>query len=254
MKNIISKISILSILFVAASVTSCSDDDNASPAATLTVALTEVGHGGTPPHAHAGEDLHLEAEILASARIASVVLEIHSETDPSAPEITATYSDYNGLINATFHQHIDIPATQPAGTYHLHLTVTDEAGNTETAESELEILPAETGGEFSIVLAELGHGAIEAAHAHAGEEMHIEGTITSAHPIATISLEIRHESDVTAPEIEATFSNYAGQTAADFHEHIMIPATQPTGDYHVHITVTDEDGNSHTEEYHLEIE
>src|SRR5690606_7993206 len=121
--------------------------------------LTEVGHGGTPPHAHAGEDLHLEAEILAEAKIANVIIEIHSETDTTATEFTASYSDYNGLINATFHKHIDIPATQPAGLYHLHLTVTDTEGNTQTAESELEILATEENSEITIALTEIGHGA-----------------------------------------------------------------------------------------------
>lgn len=254
MKKYISKISALFAFVAVSLMTSCSDDDNALPAANLTVELTEVGHGGTPPHAHAGEDLHLEAEIVADAKIANVVLEIHSETDASIPEITASYSDYNGLRNATFHKHIDIPATQPAGIYHLHLTVTDEAGNTKTAESELKILAAETGDGIAINITELGHGTLDAAHAHAGEELHIDGTITSVHALTTITVEIHNEEDATAPEIEQVFNGYAGQTTAAFHEHIAIPATQPAGHYHVHITATDDEGNTKTEEYHLEIE
>lgn len=254
MKKYISKIALFTV-FASAVLTSCSDDDNnvAAPAQ-LDVTLTEVGHGGTPPHAHAGEDLHLEAEILAKAKIASVSVEIHSETDASAPEITATYADYNGLINATFHKHVDIPATQPAGIYHLHLTVTDLDGNTKTAESELEILAADNSGDITIALTEIGHGTIGNSHAHAGEDMHIEGTITSAHAIATVAIEIHSESDATAPEIEAVYTNYAGQTTANFHEHLDIPANQPAGHYHFHITVTDDEGHTHTEEYELEIE
>ncbi len=255
MKQYISKLATVFTVIAFSALTSCSnDDDNAAVAPALDVTLTEVGHGGTPPHAHAGEDLHLEAEILAEAKIANVTIEIHSETDTTAPEITASYSDYNGLINATFHKHIDIPATQPAGLYHLHLTVTDTEGNTQTAESELEILAAEENSEITIALTEIGHGSIGSSHAHAGEEMHIEGVITSVHAIATVAIEIHNESDASAPEITAEYSNYAGQTTADFHEHLLIPANQPAGHYHFHITVTDEEGHSHTEEYELDIE
>lgn len=255
MKKYISKLTILLSLVVIASLTSCSsDDDNGTISPNIDITLTEVGHGGTPAHAHAGEDLHLEAEITAKAKIASVAIEIHSEDNNEAPEITATYNDYNGLINATFHKHIDIPATQPAGMYHLHLTVTDMDGNTKTAEAEIEILPADSEGEISIALTEIGHGSIGSSHAHAGEEMHIEGIITSVHAIATVSIEIHHETNASAPEIEAEFTNYAGQTNVNFHEHIAIPASQPTGPYHFHITVTDDEGHTHTAEYELEIE
>jgi hypothetical protein len=253
MKKYISKLAVFTLI-ASTILTSCSDDDKATTTARLEVNLTEVGHGGTPPHAHAGEDLHLEAEIIAAAKIANVTIEIHSETYASAPEITASYADYNNLINATFHKHIDIPATQPAGIYHLHLTVTDLDGNTKTAESELEILAAEEDSQISIALTEIGHGTIGNFHAHAGQEMHIEGTITSVHAIATVAIEIHNESDASAPEIEAVYTNYAGQTNANFHEHLAIPANQPSGHYHFHITVTDNEGHTHTEEYELEIE
>lgn len=243
--------SLTTLLFAA----SCSDDDNnVNTQPGIDVTLTEVGHGGTPPHAHAGEDLHLEAEVTAMAKIANVTVEIHSETNSSAPEIVVSFNDYNGLINAEFHKHIDIPASQPAGLYHLHLTVTDANGNKKAAESELEILPAETEGSISIAMTEIGHGAIGSSHAHAGEDIHVEGTITSVNPVAVIQVEIHNESDASAPEITAEFANYAGQTAVNFHEHIDIPAAQPAGHYHFHITVTDNSGASHTEEYELEIE
>ena len=255
MKQYISKFAAVFTVIAFSSLTSCSnDDDNAVVMPTLDVTLTEVGHGGTPPHAHAGEDLHLEAEILAEAKIASVTVEIHSETDTNVPDIIAAFSDYNGLINATFHKHIDIPAAQPAGLYHLHLTVTDTEGNTKTAESELEILAAEENSEITIALTEIGHGTIGSSHAHAGEDIHVEGVITSVHAIATVAIEIHNESDANAPEITAEYTNYAGQTAANFHEHLFIPATQPAGHYHFHITVIDDEGHSHTEEYGLDIE
>lgn len=253
MKNI--KYYLSAIILTSAVLTSCSSDDDAAAITTAApvVTLTEVGHGGTIPHAHAGEDLHLEAEILAEGKIASVKVSIHAEGNASAPEINATFSDYNGLRNATFHKHIDIPATQPAGLYHLHLEVTDELGNITSAGSDLEILPAEVSG-ITVNITEFGHGTPGSFHAHAGDDMHIEGVITSVNPIATIALEIHNESDASVPEINATFTAYAGQTNANFHEHVTVPASQPAGHYHAHFTVTDNQGNTHTEEYELEIE
>ena len=255
MKHIISKgLTLMAITSLTLFTTSCSDDDNGNNTNnSIQIELTEVGHG-TPPHVHAGEDLHLEAEILAPGKIASVTVEIHNESDTSAPEITASFDDYNGLLNATFHKHIDIPANQPPGNYHLHLTVTDQNGNVKMVEAELEILAADTENNIEIELTEIGHGTIDNAHAHAGEDLHIDGHIHSTHAVVSIEIEIHHETNASAPEITATYTNYAGQTDIDFHEHIEIPANQPTGDYHFHITVTDDEGNTKTAEYELTIE
>lgn len=248
----------LSLLSIAsfAILTSCSSDDDVTTvpvAAEITITALEVGQGNNL-QAQAGKDLHLEAEIFASEKIATVSVEIHNESDANAPEINASYNDYSGLLNATLHKHIDIAATQPAGRYHLHVTVTDQKGNTKTVESELEILAADVPSGIEINLTEIGHGTVGSSHAHAGDDMHVEGTITSVHPIATVSVEIHNESDPSVPEIEAAYSNYAGQSTVNFHEHIDIPASQPAGHYHFHLTVTDNQGHSETAEYELEIE
>lgn len=252
MKNNITKFAALFALLTSSIFTSCSSDDGGDATAhAITIELTEVGSGNNLK-ATAGEDLHLEAEILAPGKIASVAVEIHSETNSSAPEIIETFADYNGLLNATFHKHVDIPAAQPAGIYHLHLTVTDQQGNIKTVEAEIEILASSS--LFNISLTEIGHGTEGNFHAHAGEEAHIEGTITSSNPIASITIEIHNESDSSVQEIEANYTNYAGQTNVNFHEHLMIPANQPAGDYHFHITVSDNQGNSKTAEYEFTIE
>ena len=252
MKNKISKIAVIIALVSTSIFTSCSSDDNGSATAhTITVDLTEVGSGNNSK-ATAGEDLHLEAEILATGKIASVVVEIHSETNSSAPEISQSFADYNGLLNATFHKHVDIPTTQPAGIYHLHLTVTDEQGNVKTAEAEIEIIASNP--LFTVDLTEFGHGTPGSFHGHQGEDLHIEGTITSVNPIATIAISMHHETNASAPEINANYTDYAGQTSVDFHKHLLIPANQPLGDYHVHFTVTDNQGNSQSFDYEFEIE
>lgn len=137
MNKYISKIAVVTAFVSFSFFTSCnSDDDNAQD--TITINLTEVGSGNSGV-VSAGSDLHLEAEIYASAKIATIEVELHRETDTSAPEIHFVYTEYAGLLNADFHKHIDIPAHQPTGNYHLHFTVTDNQGNSSTVEHDLEI-------------------------------------------------------------------------------------------------------------------
>jgi len=248
MKKYISKIGIFTLLTSALFLTSCNNDDDATD--TITIEITEIGSNNSGV-VTAGNDLHIEANIIATAKIATVEIEIHHETDASAPEINVIYTQYAGQINADFHKHIDIPADQPAGEYHIHIKVTDEKGNTRTAEADVEILSGHA-NLFNINLTEIGHGTAGNYHAHAGEDMHIEGTVISTHPIASIAIEI-HKSG--APDIEAFYTApYAGQTSINFHEHIDIPANQPTGMYHFHFIVTDNQGNEAEVEYDLEIE
>lgn len=242
-------------LFIALTsfLTSCSSDDDNSTTSTdsISIELTEVGLENSG-YATAGSDLHLEAEIVATAKISLITVEIHNENDSSIEEIVASFTDYSGMINAEFHKHIDIPASQPAGDYHLHLTVIDENGNTKTVETEVAIL-ANTDDLFQITIDELGTGTVGSSSVNAGSDLHIEGTIVSTNPIATIEIEIHNEDDSSIQEIEETYTNYAGLTTADFHEHLDIPASQPAGDYHFHFTVTDSLGNSSTVEYELTI-
>src|SRR5690606_34688622 len=87
-----------------------------------------------------GSDLHLDAAILAPGVIASITLSIHPEGE-AGWEFERVYTEgYEGLKNADFHEHIDIPADAVEGEYHLHLTVADKLGNTVEAESHLDIV------------------------------------------------------------------------------------------------------------------
>ena len=65
--------------------------------------------------------------------------------------------------------------------------------------------------------------------------------------IAAIEVELHNG----AAGYEKTFEfagKYVGKTSAMFHEHIAVPADAPAGEYHLHFTVTDAEGNSVTEE------
>jgi hypothetical protein len=120
------------------------EDDNDKPSAP-TVEITELGSGHDNPNdkiAYAGSDAHIEAEITAEGLIESITVEVHQED--GSFKFNEVYADakYIGTKNATFHEHLDIPAEAPEGEYHLRLVVKDQHGQTGMDEAHLIIKPA----------------------------------------------------------------------------------------------------------------
>ena len=134
MKNII--LTIAAVAALAFLPVSCKKDK--APAKPV-VTFTEVGHDNSK-HAMRGDDMHLEAEIVAEGLIKRIDVEIHKENGGFEIEKSFTEGKYIGVKNTEFHEHIDIPADAPLGEYHLHFTVTDQAGQTVTAEEHIEVI------------------------------------------------------------------------------------------------------------------
>lgn len=89
--------------------------------------------------------------------------------------------------------------------------------------------------------------------AFAGSDLHLEAEIEAAATIDKIEVEI-HSETTGGWEFNQIFTEgYAGAKNADFHEHIDIPGDVTPGDYHLHIKVTDKNGNSKEAESELEI-
>lgn len=127
------------ILIAAAAVlafVSCKKD---ASVAKPQVTLTEVGHENSR-EAMRGDDLHLEADILAEGRISRIVVDIHREDGTFVIAKTFTEGKYVGVKNVAFHEHIDIPADAPLGAYLLQFTVTDREGNTSLAEAHIHVI------------------------------------------------------------------------------------------------------------------
>ena len=86
-----------------------------------------------------------------------------------------------------------------------------------------------------------------------GSDLHLDAAILAPGTIASITLEIHPEGD-EGWEFEKVFTEgYAGLKNADFHEHIDVPAEAATGEYHLHLEVTDKSGNTVTAESHLNL-
>ncbi|MEC3878855.1 DUF4625 domain-containing protein [Parapedobacter sp. 10938] len=115
----------------------CSKDESPAVDKPLIESL-EVGHDNNRM-VRPGGDLHLDAAILAPGGIAHITLEIHPEIGDGWVFEQVFTDGYEGLKNTDFHQHIDVPVDAAEGEYHLHVTVTDQAGQVAEAESHLDI-------------------------------------------------------------------------------------------------------------------
>lgn len=139
-------ISIASVLLVA-----CEKEISAP-----VIKNVEIGYENSKT-AYIGGDLHIEADIIADGKIANIRLVIHHEEEGAehAPkmkisgaaahteewEVDSIYTGvYANVKNTNFHEHIEIPEYAEAGSYHLHLYVTDLEGSQTVIEEEITLL------------------------------------------------------------------------------------------------------------------
>ncbi len=222
------------ILFAAA----CSKDKE-EVLAPPSLSDVEIGSGNNKT-GYAGGDIHIEAEITAPAKIASVKVSIHPEAG-SGWEFDTTYTEgFAGLLNAELHKHIHIPAEAPTGDYHLDIVVTDQQGRTASVESDIVIVLDPT-------LPTLENFEVELSED--GTDLHIEGDIHAENKIAKVEVEI-HGGD-WEKEVEYTDEAMVGQTDYNLHKHIDI-TDAPAGHYHVHVKITDQAGKEREFEDHFD--
>ena len=223
---------------------SCDNDDEPETVTPPVVTLAEVGEEDSKL-ATAGDDLHLEGELLAEGQIGKIELTI-TTADGQADILSQSWTEgkYIGVRNTVFHEHVDIPEDTPAGDYKLTLTVTDKIGQRGSATSDLTInVLSQDAPQIDITEV----GADNSKTAVAGSDMHLEAEISAPKKISEIEVELH----TTAAGYEKVFTftdKYSGETSAHFHEHLEIPSDAPAGEYHIHFTVTDAEGNSVTEE------
>ncbi|CDF80362.1 conserved hypothetical protein [Formosa agariphila KMM 3901] len=134
---------ILPILLVF--LTSCNnDDDEVIILETPTISEVEVGLYNNELGV-VGEDFHLNAEILAGDLIDIVKVNIEQKSNETYAEewsYEITWDKYQGLKNATMHQHFDIPAEAPKGKYDFIITITDQNGTYLEEIRQVELIDA----------------------------------------------------------------------------------------------------------------
>ncbi|PTB96842.1 protein containing PKD domain-containing protein [Marivirga lumbricoides] len=234
----------------------CDDDEDPAPQGPEIISF-EYGKGSdhsTDPVAYIGSDIHMEAEINAPAIVSSITIDIHGH-DLTVGEgeeewdFSKTFTDEKYRArNPEFHEHIDVPANAPAGEYHITITVVDELGNEVESEGHIEILSPVTVSKISI-----DESVVR------GNDFHAEFMINAIHGVHHIIVDIHaHGIPVGDGEVEWDFEKefeegYHGKTEVEFHEHIDVPETAPAGEYHMKITIEDEEGNTHVMDSHIEV-
>jgi hypothetical protein len=178
---------------------SCTQDDDVSKPV---VQLDELGANDSRT-AYAGADLHIEADIVAEGKIASVRLLIHQEDegedeleaanaelpvglrDAEAWVLDSTYTGvYANVKNTEFHEHVEVPSTAPTGIYHLHLYVTDLEGNQTIVEEEFEVLAPVADNNYPVI-------SVSSAPTYnqvftSGEVIILSGSITDVQGLAGV--------------------------------------------------------------------
>ena len=104
---------------VTIGLSSCSSDENEN---NIKINITELGAENSKI-ANVGSDMHVEADVEADALIAGISTTLKQKDGDF--KIENSFDDYNGVRNAEFHKHIEIPANTPAGDYTFTISVTD---------------------------------------------------------------------------------------------------------------------------------
>lgn len=119
-----------------------------------------------------GGDLHIEAAIVAEGKVQKIEVHIHGHGWHFDKEYTTKYA---GVVNPTFHEHIDIPLDIDTGTYHFHFKVIDMEGQIAELARDLIITEPsdETPPNISVTSAPADNEVFTT-----GQTITIEGNIT----------------------------------------------------------------------------
>lgn len=116
------------------------------------IGFHELGYENSKT-AEAGDELHMDAEVVAENKIDRIEVILHPEGEHKKAtnillsneewEFDSVYTEFSGLKNTEFHKHIEIPIGAETGHYHFHFSVTDMEGYQTVFEDEVEILAPE---------------------------------------------------------------------------------------------------------------
>lgn len=280
MKNTI-KFSLLVFTFGAFLLASCTKEDEKLPPQ---ISGFELGYENSGT-AYLGSDLHIEAEILADAKIDRITLLVHHEGDHGTKttyfvldegewEIDTTYAKFSGLKNTTFHEHIEVPLDIEAGEYHVDFAVIDMDGNKTEIERDLTIEAPSDNQAPGLTIAT--HPAAMQVFAN-GQEITITGSVTDETALggiyvglvrenqnledgsvnATNTITLLHTHDFQSPqqhEFTATITVGAVQDNNVTPKPIEGEIAWQSGNYYLLVKVKDAFGGNWTISQHYPIE
>jgi hypothetical protein len=240
--NIMKKtIKTISLLFVAATLsffTACEKDETI-PKPVIT--LTELGYENSKV-GYAGTDLHIEAEIVAEGKIDIVAIEIHPEGEHEEKstsvvlhegewEFDTTYTKFSGIIDPTFHEHIDLPVYAETGHYHFHFIVNDMEGQQTVVEEELEIQYPD---DAVAPVVNVSSAPTNSQVFNSGETISISGSVSDDKALGGMYIGlVREDQNLTDAEVNASNTitllhthEFDSPTAHSFSASIKVGASQ----------------------------
>lgn len=223
----------------ASSFLSCSKEEALETNAKPSVLLKEVGTENTKV-AYAGQDLHLDAEVIAPDRIAHIKLQITRAETNYGWDFIKTYTErYVGLQNADFHEHIDVPDDARTGIYTVLIIVTDERGEKSQDKVDFEISSDPSLPLIKNIAVTTSSSSI----------IHVSGQIQANNRIKKLEIEV--QSSAWTKVFSYTDSDMVGQTAFGLDKHVDISGS-PAGHYHVSVTLTDQLDKHTTYSFHFD--
>jgi hypothetical protein len=235
MKNRLMKLCVAGVL-AATCLFSCKKED-APVLEKPVVTINEVGSNNSRI-AYTGNNLHLDAEVKAPGKVASIKLQITLANSNYGWDVVKTYTTpYSGVKNASFHEHIDVPENARPGMYTLLIVVTDEAGEKAQARVDFEVikdlsLPSLTGASLKLVSA---------------SALNVSGLILAPNKVERVVIEVQS----SAWTKEFTYTDMADQTSFRLNKDIDM-SSAPSGHYHINITVFDKAGKNASYAFHLD--
>jgi uncharacterized membrane protein len=237
MKNNIMKLWVAGLL-AATCLFSCKKEE-APVAESPVITIKEVGTNNSKV-AYTGNDLHLDAEVKAPGKIASIKLQITLAETTYGWDFVKTYTTpYAGSKNADFHEHIDVPENARAGTYTLLIIVTDESGEKTQSKVDFQVIK-------DLSLPRITEASLKATSTAV---LNLSGTIQASNKIARLVVEV--QSSAWTREFIYTDAAMVDQSTFRLNKDIDV-SSAPGGHYHINVTVVDKAGKQALYAFHLD--
>lgn len=101
----------------------------------------------------------------------------------------------------------------------------------------------------TVKISEVGSGHSNDGIGYAGSDVHMNAEITAEGGIASITTEIHQEEG--SFEFHEVYTDAKGLKNTTFHKHLDIPEEAPAGEYHLHLIVKDQQGQTGMDEARL---
>ena len=227
---------LLSVFTMA--LTSCSDDNDAPTNGNIIFDDVEIGHDNSKVGT-IGDDIHLEFEVKSSAKIKSIAVSFVKDANNKVEKVYNSLK-YVGVLNTTFHEHLDLPETLAEGVYTCTITVTNEQGGVKTIIEKVNLLKKVVDPNAP----KITNLKVNTMSGTANGKVTFTANIVTTSPIDEIEVEFHGDK-----EHEVEVNDYNGKSGnITFTKDITIPANCKAGTYHIHFTVKDTKGLETTEE------